>query len=83
MREPEKKFNQNPNHIAGKNLRISPIGTAGATPRILNAIAALMPAARPIPTVCADRIAGNAKSDGDPRTHSLIDVASSQARHVI
>ena len=48
---PEKKFSQKPNHIAGRNLRISPTGTLGAAPRILNAIAALMPAAKPIPTV--------------------------------
>jgi hypothetical protein len=36
-----------------------------------------------MPTVCADRIPGNAKSDGEPRTHSLAAVDSSQARKFI
>src|SRR5215475_2574036 len=80
---PEKKFSQKPNHMAGRNLRISPIGTLGATPRMRNAIAALMPAASPIPTVWHDRIAGKAKSDGDPRTHSLAAVDSIQAKNGI
>src|SRR6478736_6123280 len=80
---PDAKFSQKPNHMVGRNRRISSIGTPEATPRIRSAIAALMPAASPIPTVCADRIPGNAKNDGEPRTHSLAAVDSSQARKFI
>src|SRR5579862_884094 len=78
---PETKFSQNPNHITGKNRFISSIGTPGATPRIRSASTALMPAARPMPTVWHDRTAGNANTDGDSRTQMLSDVASIHARN--
>src|SRR5262249_50940235 len=82
-RSREKKFSQKPNYMAGRKRFISAIGPFGATPRIRSAMAALMPAASPMPTVWADRMPGKAKSDGDPRTHSLTAVDSSQARKFI
>ena len=78
---PETAFNQKPNHITGRNRFISWIGMPGPTPRMRSASAALMPATRPIPTVWHDRMAGNAKTDGDSRIHVLNCVASSQVRN--
>src|SRR6478735_7468417 len=77
---PESAFSQNPNHITGKNRFISRIAMPGAAPRIRSASEALMPAARPIPTVWHDRMAGKANTEGDSRTHVLNVVDSSHAR---
>src|SRR5262245_22667764 len=78
---PDTKFSQKPNHITGKNRFISCTGTPGAAPRIRAASAALIPAARPIPTVWHDRIVGNANTEGDSRTQTLSEVDSSQTRN--
>src|SRR5262245_4824934 len=73
-------FSQNPNHITGRNRRISRIGTPGATPRIRSASDALMPATSPMPTVWHDRMAGKANTDGDSRIQVLKSVDSSQTK---
>src|SRR5204863_8066552 len=76
---PETKFSQKPNHMIGRKRFISTIGTFGAAPRIRKAIAALMPADNPIPTVWQERIVGKAKTVGAPRTQSLNAVDSTHA----
>jgi heme A synthase len=77
---PDHALAQNPSHITGKNRRISSRGTAGATPRIRSATAAFKPATNPIPTVCTERIAGNAHTDVDSRIQVLNPVASSHTK---
>ncbi len=54
---------------AGVAFRCS--GTAAATPRIRKSIAALSPAANPMPMACSARMPGNASSDGDSTIHVM------------
>src|SRR6266545_5435259 len=73
-------FSHRPNHIAGKNRFISPIGTPRATPRMRRSSATPMPTMSAIPIVCTVSTPGNAKIDGSSRIHVLNAVDSTHPR---
>src|SRR5262245_3721535 len=53
---------------------------SGAAPSMWSAMAALTPAASPMPIACADKIAGYARSDVDSRVQTLSALDSIQRK---
>src|SRR5271165_7099795 len=77
---PDTALAQNPAHMTGKKRLSSSRGVDGAKPRMRRPSEAFKPATNPMPTVCRDRIAGNAQTEVDSRIQVLKVVASSQTK---